>query len=869
MEGASLKAALARASLLSVVVLASISLAGGVWAWRTLSAVSSAATQNQVATLFYGAIAVLSGVALFVLLSLSHWRRLWSAFLRDIAANSEAYQKRERFLKEVQALAKVGSWEYDHEKKELRWSDEVFALAERDAAEGASPELFDAILHPEDREAVYANIEAVFQSGEPYEHEYRILTPSGGIKRLREIGRPVLNDAGVVVGAYGAAQDVTALREAEEVLRKANEELEESVAESSEALSLANETLRERDAFLSLIIEQTPLYLYWKDRNSVYLGCTANYAKIHYRASPEDIIGKTDFDLLPSRERAEFYHALDRQVMEANEPILHQLQKIEHEGAVIRWIDSCKAPMKNARGEVIGVLGYFEDVTERMEALHALGQREEALRAVIDNAPVVLFSVDTDERFTFVDGAALRALNITAAEALGASITDFFEDQDAFPLALRRALGGESHSCLIQGEGLYFQMRLAPMHGDAGEIQGVIGVAVDVTERTLAEQYAKEQQSLVRNVLDTAPNIIFVKDKQGRITLANQAAADLFGVEIEEMVGKTEEDLPLLAGEGAEAGGAALLQERFIPEMRVATPSAGVKWLYIMRRPLFNAEGEPSHLLVIATDISQRKSVEEDLIRAKEAAEVANQAKSQLIASMSHELRTPLNAILGFSEMLAEESVGELNAKQKRFSENILTSGKQLLRLINDVLELAKLDARRLDMEFAVFSPAEALQDVFMLAKHAALVKKARIEMRIAPELTDILADKARFKQIAYTLIDNAVKFSPEGAVVEVVAEIRGTNTANDNLYLEISDEGAGIQPEDLERIFYETEPLGSSERHKYTGIRIGLALVRRLVEAHEGRIWAQNREDGAGSRFCLELPIRANNSVLPPLNRS
>ncbi len=639
--------ALSRAIFIALACIGLAQILWMAWMWRYVVQLDAQPQKSLSRLALFAVAGIVIAVALLALAALFNlrdWRKQWTNYVHAITENSQGYQKRERLLEEMQTLAKVGRWEYHHATGELRWSEQIFQMLERSSAtEKASPELFERILHPEDRERVFADIESAFQLALPYEHEYRIYTPNGSIKYVHELGRPLLNAKGEAAGTYGTVQDVTTLRIAEEVLRKANERLEERVEDRSLAL-------QERENFLRLIIEHIPLFLYWKDRDSVYIGCNTNYAKVHYRDSPEDIIGKTDYDLIPSPERSAYYHALDRQVIETNQPLLHSLQKIENEDATVQWIDSSKIPMHNAQGETIGVLGYFEDVTDNVAAVEALERREEILRTVIHNAPVILFSIDKDECFTFIDGAALQALNKMPSEVLGVSITNLFVEGDLFIESARRALRGESHNALMAGHGIYFETHFAPIYGEREEVQGVIGVAVNITARTRAEQNAAEQQALLRNVLDTAPNIIFVKDDAGRITLANQATADLFGASVGEIAGKTEDDFPLLSDEDRAAGKPSgendLLQERFLPEKRIVTPDGAVKWLHIIRRPLYNGNGRATHLLVIATDITQRKITEEALLAAKEAAEVANSAKSQLIASMSHELRTPLNAIL-------------------------------------------------------------------------------------------------------------------------------------------------------------------------------------------------------------------------------
>ena len=229
--------------------------------------------------------------------------------------------------------------------------------------------------------------------------------------------------------------------------------------------------------------------------------------------------------------------------------------------------------------------------------------------------------------------------------------------------------------------------------------------------------------------------------------------------------------------------------------------------------------------------------------------EVANKHKSAFLASMSHELRTPLNAIIGFSEVLLARLFGELNAKQDDYLKDIHSSGRHLLNLINDVLDLSKVEAGRMELEPSQFDLHAALADAMTLIRERATKHGIRLDLTASPELGAITADERKFKQILLNLLSNAVKFTPDAGRVEVKAtrDELGVRVA-------VSDTGIGIAPKDQEVVFEEFRQVGADYTSKSEGTGLGLALTRRFVELHGGRIWLES-ELGKGSTFYFTIP--------------
>jgi signal transduction histidine kinase len=231
--------------------------------------------------------------------------------------------------------------------------------------------------------------------------------------------------------------------------------------------------------------------------------------------------------------------------------------------------------------------------------------------------------------------------------------------------------------------------------------------------------------------------------------------------------------------------------------------------------------------------------------------EAASRHKSEFLANMSHELRTPLNAILGFSEVLAERMFGEVNEKQAEYLQDILASGRHLLSLINDILDLSKVEAGRLELELGQFHLPTALDNALTLVRERATRHGITLTHSVDPGLADIVADERKVKQILLNLLSNAVKFTPEGGRVGLTA------TAADRVVtIAVSDTGVGIAPEDQAAIFEEFRQVGRDDTRKQEGTGLGLTLAKKFVELHGGRIWVESQV-GQGSTFNFTLPLR------------
>jgi PAS domain S-box-containing protein len=304
-------------------------------------------------------------------------------------------------------------------------------------------------------------------------------------------------------------------------------------------------------------------------------------------------------------------------------------------------------------------------------------------------------------------------------------------------------------------------------------------------------------------------------------------------------------------------------------ECRIRRADGEVRWIWATGGHEQDSAGKAVRIAGIVQDITERKRGEEalreshenlerkvtertaELQLAKEGAEAAGKAKSEFLASMSHELRTPLNGIIGFSEFLVDGMPGALNPKQKEYLEDILNSGRHLLQLINDVLDLAKVEAGKIELIPERFSLRKAVEEVCSVAGAIAQKKQIDVNLSIAPELVEVMLDQMRFKQVVYNLLSNALKFTDRGGRVEIDCAPHGLH----QFKLAVQDSGIGIKPEDLTRLFKEFEQIESGAARRYEGTGLGLALTRKIVEMQAGGISVAS-EVGKGTTFTVILPL-------------
>ena len=401
----------------------------------------------------------------------------------------------------------------------------------------------------------------------------------------------------------------------------------------------------------------------------------------------------------------------------------------------------------------------------------------------------------------------------------------------------RRPMGGGLDLRGRRRDGSEFpvEISLSPLETEEGRL--TIAAIRDNSERR------KSIEAKFQVLLEAAPDPMIVTDSDGHIRLINGRTERLFGYVREELLGQPIE---MLVPPHAPVGAAAVElygRRKDGTEFPVETSLS----------PLETDEG----MLTSVRDISDRKRLEENIQLQNQALEAQNhrvqeasRMKSEFLANMSHELRTPLNSIIGFAEMMRDEHLGPVAENHREYLGDILTSGRQLLSVINDVLDLSKVESGTMEFFVEPVDIQALTLETRDMVRFLAADKRIQIEIRVDPNLTGVVGDSMKLKQVISNYLSNAVKYTSEGGRIDVRVNAEGST----EFRIEVQDTGVGIRPEDVGRLFVEFQQLDSSPAKKHQGTGLGLALTKRLVEAQGGRVGVSSTF-GSGSLFFAVLP--------------
>ena len=495
----------------------------------------------------------------------------------------------------------------------------------------------------------------------------------------------------------------------------------------------------------------------------------------------------------------------------------------------------------------------------------------EFLRALLEASPEGIVALDSKGHVALWSRSAERLLGWTETEILG---------QPA-PAGLDLANGseGEREIALIRKDGSRIEaaLRVAPWRGGDGAIQGTVAFIADLSPRRAMEQELQrsrdqfQAESRFRRLLEAAPDAIIEVDRAGRIRLVNRVTEQIFGYGRDEMLGQPVE---LLIAEDLRVQHVHHRDKYFAhPTTRPMGSGLALEGrrrdgsrfpVEISLSPV--ESGNTFYVTAVIRDVTERKRVQEQLrvVQEKYTRELAaanrelglrneeilraDRLKSEFLASMSHELRTPLHTIIGFSELLEEELKGPLNDDQRRFIGHIHRDSMHLLELINEILDLSKIEAGRLELKREIVDSHAAIEHAVAAIRPHSDAKSIRLETELVTGVA-IDADPLRFKQILLNLLSNAVKFTPEGRHIQVQAVSR-----DGFLKVSVTDTGVGIAKQDQRAVFDKFRQVGQTTKGVREGTGLGLAITKELVEQHGGTISLES-EPGKGSCFTFTIP--------------
>ena len=544
-----------------------------------------------------------------------------------------------------------------------------------------------------------------------------------------------------------------------------------------------------------------------------------------------------------------------------------------------RWVEGLGTRIPF--GEGTANLVTLRDITEIKEAERSVQDSESRLRdlsvlqqAVLDGANYSIISTTPDGTIKTINATAERLLGYRAEELIGrhtpavihdeaeivwraeelslALGTDIAPGFEVFVANARLGITAEREWTYIRKDGSRFPISLSvtALRNSEGEITGFLGIGRDITAR----RHAEEELRKLSQAFKQSPVAVIIATPDGSIDYVNPRFTEITGYTAAEARGQN----PRILKSGQKSSDDYQVLWDTITAGRVyqgvfynKKKDGGYYWASASISPIRNTRGEITHFVGIQEDITSLKMTEQALHEAKEAAEAANIAKSEFLASMSHEIRTPMNAIIGMAELLAETP---LSTEQRQYVRIFRSAGENLLNLINDILDLSKVEAGHLTLEAAPFHLGEITQSTCDIMDVRAREKNISLDCRIAPEVCqDLTGDANRLQQILINLIGNAVKFTEAGDVILTVAREMEIREDQDEktclLHFTVTDTGIGIPADKVESIFERFTQADSSTTRRYGGTGLGLTISRQLSELMGGRIWVESTL-GKGSVF-------------------
>jgi PAS domain S-box-containing protein len=706
-----------------------------------------------------------------------------------------------------------------------------------------------------------------------------------------------------------SVRDVTERRQAEEDRRLYQERLEEHVQQRTAELAVTNERLRaeitERkvtgqalEESRTRLLKQAQLLdlahdaIFVADRNDLIIYWNRG-SQQHYGWSQEEALGK---------HAHIFLRTVFPQPYEEIQAILLQTDYWEGElkqatldgGQIIvasRW-----SLQRDEHGNPAGFLEVNNDITERKRAEEALLANRAKLDAALASMTDAVFISDAEGRFIEFNEAFAtfhKFRNKTECAKTLAEYPAFLEvfmangelvplDQWAVPRALRGETATNAEFTLRRkdtGETWVGSYNFSPIRNKGGEIVGSVVLGRDVTERKGVEEALRQSEERFRTMANSIPQLACIAQADGYIYWYNQRWYEYTGTTPEQMEGWGWQSVhdPLVLPKVLDQWRASIATgQPFDMEFPLRGADGLFRTFLTRAWPLKDAEGHILQWFGTNTDIDEQKRAEEEIRRLNadlerrviertrqlQAANVsldttnielqkAAETKDEFLANMSHELRTPLNGIIGFAEFLVDGKPGTVNPKQMEYLNDILNSGRHLLQLIGDILDLAKVRAGKMELNPERFSLRKAIEEVCAVTKPVAQRKSICLEVAVAPELEYVTLDQQKFKQVLYNLLSNAVKFNEEDGKVEIHAAMHDAH----RFKLVVRDTGIGIKTEDIARLFKEFAQLQTGAVRRYEGTGLGLVLTRKIVELQGGNIGVES-EVGKGSCFTVLLPL-------------
>jgi PAS domain S-box-containing protein len=514
-----------------------------------------------------------------------------------------------------------------------------------------------------------------------------------------------------------------------------------------------------------------------------------------------------------------------------------------------KWVIARGEPRRDATGRIACLRGTVQDITERKrsEEVKAL------LASIVESSDNAIIGKTLDGTILSWNKGAEILYGYSADEVVGRPISILVpaDRSTEIPDILARIRRGEkvSHYETVRmrkgGIPVNVAVTVSPILSGSGEVTGAATIAHDISERKRAEELLRK----LSRAVEQSPAAVVITDVHGAIEYVNPKFTEITGYSAAEAKGQT----PRILKSGIQSPAVyeelwktILAGEEWRGEFANKKKSGEIYWEAASIVPIRDAAGAITHFLGVKEDITARKKADEELRRAKEAAEAANRAKSQFLANMSHEIRTPMNGVIGMAGLLLDT---ELSLEQRRYAEIVRSSGEALLTVINEILDFSKIEARKLNLECADFDLRSVLEYAASLVGIKTIEKKLELVFEVVPGTPCLLrGDAGRLRQVLVNLLGNAVKFTPQGEVA-VTVRVDSEDEHKATLHFTVRDTGIGFRQEQASVLFEPFVQADGSRTRRYGGTGLGLTISKQLVEMMGGQIGVESQE-GKGATF-------------------
>ena len=616
-------------------------------------------------------------------------------------------------------------------------------------------------------------------------------------------------------------------------------------------------------AYLAAIVESSDDAIIGKTLDGIITSWNKGAEKV-FGYTAQEVIGRPITILIPPEKLDEESEIIAK--LKRGERIEHyETLRVRKDNAKI-VISLSVSPIRGEKGQIIGASKIARDITEKKRAEEARQESEKLFHTLADSAPVLVWVSGTDKRCTFFNQRWLDFTGRTMEQEIGngwaegvhpddldrclKTYASAFDAREEFEMEYRLRRHDHEYRWILD-KGI-------PLFGPAGTFTGYIGSCVDVTERKQAEEKLRFAQEQLRLVTDNMAASVTRCSRDLRYTWVSPGYAQWLRRRPEEIEGRPI--LEVIGADGFEAIRPHM--ERVLSgrkeeyEALVTFEGPGLRWINAVYVPTEDDKGSVNGWVAVVTDITDRKRLEQDrehfLARERDArarAEEASRLKDEFLATVSHELRTPLNAILGWSRLLR---AGSLQEKQVDMAvQTIERNAKTQAELIEDLLDVSRIITGKLRLDVRPVMVAAVIESAVTSVSPSAEAKGVRLQTVLDPNAGPVSGDPSRLQQVVWNLLSNGIKFTPRGGRVQVRLE-----RINSHIEIVVSDTGQGIKTEFLPYVFDRFRQAEGGTTRSHTGLGLGLAIVRHLVELHGGTVTADSPGDGEGATFTVRLPL-------------